>query len=145
MPSLRVLFLAVTGFALLAGVAPASTASLRVAPVGFELTGGTATSTLRLRNEDDHPVAVQVRVFRWRDVNGGMLLEQTRDVVASPPLATLSPGSENIVRIVRLKKGPAGPREAYRVLVDELPDARARRSGQIKILVQHSIPLIFAD
>lgn len=124
---------------------PASSASLRVAPVGFELTGGTATSTLQIRNEDQRPVTVQVRVFRWNERGGPQALEPTRDVVASPPLATLAPGTENLVRIVRLKKGPAGPRETYRLIVDEVPDRRPLASGQVQVVVRHSIPVVFSD
>ncbi len=124
---------------------PASSASLRVAPVGFELTGGTATSTLQIRNEDQRPVTVQVRVFRWNERGGPQALEPTRDVVASPPLATLAPGTENLVRIVRLKEGPAGPRETYRLIVDEVPDRRPLASGQVQVVVRHSIPVVFSD
>lgn len=134
-------------FALLAAALahPALGASLRVAPVGFELTGGTSASTLQVRNEDQRPVSVQVRVFKWNEAGGTNDLQPTRDVVASPPLATLSPGTENVIRIVRVKTGPAGPRETYRLIVDELPDNRPLRSGQVQVVVRHSIPVVFSD
>lgn len=141
MPRLAVLVILAFGLS----AAASQAASIRVAPVGFELTGGTATSTLQIRNEDQRPVTVQVRVFRWNERGGPEALEPTRDVVASPPLATLAPGTENLVRIVRLKKGPAGPRETYRLLVDEVPDRRPLASGQIQVVVRHSIPVVFSD
>lgn len=134
------------GLALLLGIAaqPALSASLRVAPVGFELTGGTSASTLHVRNEDQRPVSVQVRVFRWNEAGGANDLQPTRDVVASPPLTTLSPGTETVIRIVRVKKEPAGRRETYRLIVDELPDSRPLRSGQVQVVVRHSIPVVFS-
>lgn len=49
------------------------------------------------------------------------------------------------MRIVRLRKGPAGPRETYRLLVDEVPDRRPLASGQIQVVVRHSIPVVFSD
>lgn len=124
---------------------PLSAASLRVAPVGFHLTGGTATSTLHVRNEDRRPVTVQVRVFRWDERGGPTALAPTQDVVVSPPLATLPAGSENVIRIVRLKKEPAGRRETYRLIVDEVPDRRPLASGQVQVVVRHSIPVVFSD
>lgn len=124
---------------------PAEGAALRVAPVGFNLTGGTAASTLRIWNEDKRPIAVQVRVFRWFKVDGKERLEPTRDVVASPPITTLKPGTENLVRIVRVKKAPTEGREAYRLVVDQLPDADRKGTGQVEIVVRHSIPVFFSN
>lgn len=142
---MRPLAVLVLGLALALPVPHVLAASLRVAPVGFVLSGGTATSTLHVRNEDRRPVTVQIRVFRWHEAGGPAALEPTQDVVASPPLATLPPGSENVIRIVRLKKGPAGRRETYRLLVDEVPDRRPLATGQVQVVVRHSIPVVFSD
>jgi len=86
---------------------PAQAGSIRVSPTKVEMAGNTA-SMLRVRNEEKTPVTVQVRVFRSIPAGNGFRLEETRDVVASPPMTTLRPGAENIVRIVHVGGSTAG-------------------------------------
>ena len=119
-------------------------ASLRVAPVGFELVGETSATTLRVWNDEAQPVAVQVRVFKW-DKGGSGRLEPTSDVVASPPMTTLTPGAENLIRIVRVANTPIAPGESYRLLVDELPRQQTAGSGRVQVVVRHSIPITFGN
>jgi fimbrial chaperone protein len=65
-------------------------------------------------------------------------------VVASPPVASLAPGSDYSLRIVRLNKTPVAGEEDYRVLVDELPQPEvARIGGMIHLLLRYSIPVFF--
>ncbi len=118
-------------------------ASLRVAPVRLEASASQPTTTLRVWNADKAAVKVQVRVYRWTRKNGDDILTPTKDVVASPPISTLKPGAENLVRIVRVAKTPLTEREAYRVLVDQLPDPKAQKAGVVNVLVRHAIPLYF--
>jgi fimbrial chaperone protein len=40
-------------------------ASLRAAPTSLELIAPSATAVLNLANDGDHPINVQVRVFKW--------------------------------------------------------------------------------
>lgn len=138
---LRVLA-AMLAFACLS-VTDASAASLRVAPVMLDVTGGAATTTLKVWNTDKAPVKIQVRVFLWTRDGNEDVLTPTKDVVVSPPLSTLKPGAENLIRIVRVADTPVTGREAYRVLVDQLPDPKAKKAGVVSILVRHAIPLYF--
>lgn len=132
---------ALAGMALFAGPVPA--AALRVAPVIIELQAGEATSTINVWNAGAQPINVQVRVFRWRQVNGEEILEPTNDVVASPPMAQLAPQAENVIRVVRVAKTAITGEESYRLLVDELPDSRNLNDGTIDFVLRHSIPVFF--
>ena len=138
---LRVL-VAMLAFACLA-VTDTSAASLRVAPIKLEVAAGAATTTLHVWNTDKAAVKIQVRVYRWTRKNGEDVLTPTKDVVVSPPISTLKPGGENLIRIVRIAKTPVTGREAYRVLVDQLPDPKAMKAGVVSVLVRHAIPLFF--
>jgi fimbrial chaperone protein len=133
---------AMLAFACLA-VTDVGAASLRVAPIELAVTGGAVTTTLRVWNNDKAPVQVQVRVFRWTRKNGEDILTPTKDVVVSPPISTLKPGAENLIRIVRVAKTPVAEREFYRVLVDQLPNAKGNKAGVVSVLVRHAIPLYF--
>lgn len=118
-------------------------ASLRVAPIDLDVPSGTKLTTLHVWNTDKVPVRVQVRVFRWTKNGKDDVLTPTKDVVASPPIGTLKPGSENLVRIVRVATTPVGKHENYRVLVDQLPDPKDQKAGVVSIVVRHAIPLYF--
>ena len=122
---------------------PACGATLRVAPVSLEITNGAQASTVRIWNDDREPLHVQVRIFRSREQGGQTVLEPTQEVVASPPITTLLPGSENIIRVVRVSDQPVQGRETYRLIVDELPDPSAQQAGTVSILVRHAIPVTF--
>jgi fimbrial chaperone protein len=129
----------------LLGAAPVHAASLQVQPALVDVVAPGAASTVTLRNEGQKPITVQIRVFRWSQVDGEERLEPTEDVVASPPAVELTPETDYVARIVRVVKRPVAGEEAYRLLVDELPDARQVKSGTIKLLVRYSIPVFFAE
>jgi fimbrial chaperone protein len=140
---MRLRFLAAMLAATCLITADASAASLRVAPVMLDVAGGAATTTLRVWNTDKAAVKIQVRVYRWTRDGNEDVLTPTKDVVVSPPLSSLKPGGENLIRIVRVADAPVTGREAYRVLVDQLPDPKAKKAGVVSILVRHAIPLYF--
>ncbi|MDZ4375004.1 MAG: fimbria/pilus periplasmic chaperone [Phenylobacterium sp.] len=124
------------------GVSPSVAGALRVSPVGLDLPAGRAAATLTLRNDDEAPMNVQVRVFRWTQGVEGESLVPTDEVVVSPPIAPLAARSERVVRVVRL--GPESDREtSYRVVVDQLPPAPGAQGQQVRLLMRHSVPLFF--
>lgn len=133
---------ATIAFACLA-VTGASAAALRVAPILLDVPHGINMTTLHVWNPDKTPVRIQVRVYLWTRKGNNDILTPTRDVVASPPIGTLKPGGENLIRIVRVATTPIGAHEKYRVLVDQLPDPNAQKAGVVSILVRHAIPLRF--
>ncbi|MEQ1696103.1 MAG: molecular chaperone [Hyphomicrobiaceae bacterium] len=114
---------------------------MQASPTLFELAGGKAADTLKLRNEGTAVLNAQVRVFRWSQVNGDDKSEPTADVVASPPALSIAPGGEQIVRIVRVSKRPPTGEENFRVVVDELPDKAKLKPGEISFTFKHSIPM----
>lgn len=128
-----------------AGAATANANALRVAPILLDVAAPGATTALNLRNEGDRNLHVQIRVFRWTGTQSEPVLEPTRDVVVSPPAATLTPGTEYVVRVVRVIKQPVAAEESYRVLVDEIPDAANDRANTVRFALRYSIPVFFSN
>jgi fimbrial chaperone protein len=120
----------------------ASAASLQVAPVLLEVVAPGAAATVTLRNNGAKPIATQVRVFRWIQDAGRERMEPTEDVVASPPAVELQPAQDYVARVVRVTKKPVEGEEAYRLFVDELPEA-PQGQRTVTLVVRHSIPLFF--
>jgi fimbrial chaperone protein len=128
-------------------IAPGAAAAsdIRVAPVVLDPLPGARTTSLTLANAERKPVRVQVRVMKWSTRTGTDVLEPTTDVVASPPFATLTPEQHYLVRVVRTAKAAPVGEEAYRVLVDEVPDPADARPGTVNLVVRQSIPVFFSD
>lgn len=118
-------------------------ASLNVSPTKLEIFSPQQTGTLILRNLGEKSIVGQVRVFAWRQENGEDVLEATEDVVASPPMIEVRPGTDYTIRVVRMASTPVVGEEAYRLVVDEVPDATLRRNGVITIAIRYVIPLFF--
>lgn len=125
---------------LVAGAAQAG--ALRVSPVGLDLPDTQSAATLTLSNDDATEMNVQVRIYRWTQVNGEDILEPAQDVVASPPIASVAPKSERLVRIVRTG-APVPGEVSYRLIVDELPPPPGSGAREVRLLMRHSIPVFF--
>lgn len=132
--------------ALLLASGPAMAASLQVAPTSVRLSARESAQGLWLSNTSDAPLHAQVRVFRWRQVNGEDVLEPTDAVAISPPMLELAPRSQQLVRVIRLSDAPDTTEGSYRVLVDELPiegEARPAAAG-LQFVLRYSVPVFVA-
>jgi len=117
--------------------------SLRVSPLVIEFSPAAKTAILNVGNDDKDPVAVQARIFRWTLQNGEDHLEKTSDVVVSPPLLNVRPGSQNLIRVVRVSDRPVEGEESYRLFVEELPNRIKKQANAITLLSRHSVPVFF--
>lgn len=124
-------------------VCPALAGSLEVSPVGLELQSPTAAATMTLRNNGSEPINAQIRVYRWSQEGGEDRLSPTDAVVASPPITTLPPGVDYTLRVIRTSQAPVAAPEAYRLLVDEIPNRRATQTRTVALVVRYSIPVFF--
>lgn len=116
---------------------------LRVSPVLLEVPAPGAATTLTLRNDGSEPVTVQSRAFRWSQQDGRESLQRSTDVVVSPPAIRLAPGASQKVRVVRTAKSAVQGEEAYRVIVNEIPDQGRRRGGAVAFATELRIPVFF--
>jgi fimbrial chaperone protein len=118
---------------------PAMGGSLQVAPTTVEF-GASPATTLTLKAAGQATLPVQVRVFQWAQNDGREALLPAFDIAASPPQARLAPGASYTVRLVS-RGAASGPERAYRLLVDELPQADRAPAGAVTMLLRYSIPV----
>jgi fimbrial chaperone protein len=118
-------------------------AALQVAPVSLQFPPGGKAAQMTLQNLGDTPINAQIRVFRWSQADGKEQLTPSTDVVASPPAASLAPGQNYIVRVVRVSGKPVEGEETYRLLVDELPQLSDDGRSKVNFIVRYSIPIFF--
>jgi len=118
--------------------------TMQVSPVLIDAVAQ-QTATLHLRNTGDQNLTAQIRVFRWSQTAAGEdKLEPTEDVAASPPMASLGPRADYVVRLVRQTETPAKGEESYRVFIDELPNLQTRVNG-VALVIRQSIPVFFSS
>lgn len=120
---------------------PALATSLQAMPVLLEMPAGAGASSVTVRNVGKKTFDVQTRIFRWTQNGAEDVLEETSDVVTSPPITSLDPGKSYAVRVVKLDGKPVPKEHAYRLLVDQLPDEDQMRSGTVALVMRHSIPV----
>jgi len=116
-PLRRLLF----GLALATSCAAASAGSFDVNPIRVDLTSQNRSVALTVRNSGTDPVVVQVSSQAWAQDAGKDVLTPTNDVLVSPPIITIAPGAEQIVRI-GLRRAPDPKLElSYRLFLQEVP------------------------
>jgi fimbrial chaperone protein len=129
--------------ALLFACGCAAASGLQVAPIGLEFTPASPAQGLWLTNTGDKALHAQARVYQWTQVGGKDALAPTRSMLASPPMLSLDPGGRQLVRVIRtggLAVANAGE-EAFRVLIDELPQADQRQSSSVEYVLRYSVPV----
>lgn len=103
---------------------------------------GQAAAVLTLHNRGTLPLNAQVRVFRWTQDPDGDHLEPAMALVASPPIVQIPANGEQIVRVVLTQPPAAGSGEqAYRLLIDELPERRPQALTGVTMQLRYSVPV----
>jgi fimbrial chaperone protein len=124
--------------------ASALAGTFSIAPVRVELTAAKRTEVLTLKNQENAPVVIQARLYSWSQVDGEDLLVETRDLLATPPVFTLSPEGEQVIRVaVRSADASADAHRerSYRLVLQEvLPEAPNGFTG-LRVALKISLPI----
>ena len=118
-------------------------ATILLWPIDPWLSADTRATELWIQNQGNSPTTMQVRIVRWKQEGGYERYTAQQDVVASPPIVTISQGSKQLIRLIRQADIPAGVEQAYRIIVDEIPQPNDNSKPQIglKLQMRYSIPL----
>jgi len=133
--------LSLIGFAL---AATASAGSFQVNPIRIELSKGITTAVVTVRNDGEEPVVLQSSVLGWTQEGGKDIYASTSEALITPPVMTIAPGAEQIVR-VGLRR-PADPRNelAYRVFLQEVPPPPKPGFTGLQVALRVGIPMFVA-
>ena len=129
------LLLACLGASLQAGAS-----TFNISPIRAELSAAHRTEALTITNAEDSPVVVQVHVLRWSQQDGAEQLDETRELLATPPVLQIAANSEQIIRVALRREPDAAQELTYRVIFEEVPQAAAEgfhRSAD-RSAVEHS-------
>ena len=122
--------------------------SILIWPIDPVLEADQQASALWLENRGDTPANLQIRVFAWNQEGFDDKYQNQRDVVGSPPVATIQPGQKQLIRLTRAKTFPAGEEHAYRIIIDEIPmplppsEAGSNKAAAaVRLQMRYSVPL----
>lgn len=129
-------------FLLLASVCAATFAgSLRVAPTRLELPSDRHAAVLTVTNTGSQPVLLQLEPKRWLQIAGSEDYVPADDLIVSPPIFTLDPGAEQLVRVGRRETQLPQGEQAYRLFVQEVPSPLRPATQQLNVVLRIGIPV----
>lgn len=123
----------------------ANAASVLISPIDPVIESDQNGASLWLENQDSKPVYMEIKAVRWEQRNGENGYAKQSDVTVSPPFALISPGKRQLIRLIKNQAAPAGQEQAYRIFIDEIPQAaneeKKASSAGINFQMRYSIPL----
>ena len=130
----------IAGLLLLSGGAMAS--GLQVSPISLTLQAQQNAGGLTLSNTGDDVVNAQVRVYHWSQNDNRNQLIATRALLASPPMITLNPGEQQLIRVIRTSTQPKSTVEdSFRLSIDELPTQPTTKKNGLQFVLSYSLPV----
>ena len=124
--------------------ARASASTFNISPIRAELAAGHRTEALTIMNAEDNPVVVQIRVVRWSQKNGTEQLDDTRELLATPPVLQIAANSQQIIRVALRREPDPAEELTYRVIFEEVPQAAPKDFIGLRVALRLSIPVFVA-
>ena len=119
----------------------AASEGITVSPTTLIINPQDGVTTLRLKNRGKQEAVYELAGYSWALDSGRDVLTLERAFVATPPVVTLAPGEERIVRIGLLSTQHEGPVEqAYRLRISQLEGAPAQGIG-LNVRLQMLLPV----
>jgi fimbrial chaperone protein len=124
--------------------ASAQGGAFQVFPIGLEFAPGKAVSALTVRNDGEGPTVIQIEAVAWAHSDGEDSYLPSRDLLVFPPIATIAPGSEQIVRVA-LRRAADPERElSYRIYLREVPPRPVPGFRGLQVVLRIGIPVFVA-
>jgi len=126
----------------LACTAPAVCAgSFEVNPIRVDLSAAARSAAVTVRNSGTESVVVQAAAQAWAQQDGKDVLTPTNEVLISPPIATIAPGAEQVIRI-GLRRAPDAQHElSYRLFLQEVPPPPQPGFQGLQVALRIGLPI----
>lgn len=128
----------------LAAASTAAASTLSVAPIRVELSSKARTAVLTVRNQEDAPVVVQVRPAAWSQHDGRDQLDDTHDLLVTPPIFTVPPRGAQVLRIALLREPDPASELPYRLVLNEIPPPTPPETTGLRVALRITLPVFVA-
>lgn len=132
---------------ILAGPIRNAIASMSVSPVRIDLSNDHDKDVIRVTNSEETAKSYQVEIVAWSQSDERReIYSPTEDLLAVPPLFTLDPGEEQLVRVGLLEPADIDVERSYRMFITELAPQNdtGDESVGINMRLQIGIPVFVA-
>ncbi len=119
-----------------------SAQSVSISPTTLVLDGKNQIDTVTIRNQADHESIYELAGYRWTQRDEQDVLTLDKAFVVTPPVITLAPGQERVVRVGLLPQdAPASLEHAYRLRISELAAPTAGPEAGLNVRLQLLLPI----
>ena len=113
----------------------------QVEPTRIDLSTQAPAGAVVVTNHGTEPLRLEAKAFRWSDdLDGAPLLAATSEVVIRPAIIEIPAGASRTLRIGTTAMS-AADESSYRVFVEELPNPKTLKRGQITVLTRIGLPV----
>jgi fimbrial chaperone protein len=118
--------------------------SFQVNPIRVDLTAAQTSAAITVRNDGTEAVVVQASIVAWTQEDGRDAYTPSSEALVTPPIATIAPGAEQIVR-VGLRRAPDRDRElTYRLFLQEVPPPPKPGFTGLQVALRIGVPVFVA-
>jgi fimbrial chaperone protein len=115
--------------------------SFQLEPLRLHFDRAGDIQSVRVRNTGAEPLVLQVEAFAWQQSDNADDYRQTRTLLATPPIITIAPDEDQIIRVA-LRDPPQGPNEsAFRIYFHEVPQAPPGSFRGLQMALRVGIPV----
>ncbi len=119
----------------------ASAGNFKAVPIRLYLDSKTKTAVLKVTNEGEEKVTVQLEAVEWQqDENGKDIYQPSKEIIFFPKIADIEKGEEKIIRVGYEGKKADAAEKTYRLYVQELPVSKPGEAA-VKMAVRLGIPV----
>jgi fimbrial chaperone protein len=129
------------------GLAPQAEAQVSISPVRIDLGEENSKDVIRISSQSDEARSYQVEIVAWsQTAEEREVYTPTEDVLAVPPLFTIAPGEEQVVRVGMVTDPDPKTERAYRMFITELasPEQAQRESSGVNMRLRLGVPVFVA-
>jgi len=128
--------------ALCLATAEVAAGSFQVNPIRVDISKGTTTAAITVRNEGDDAIVIQASIVSWtQDDSGQDVYAPTGEALVTPPIMTIPPAGEQILR-VGLRRPPDPQRElTYRLFLEEVPPPPKPGFTGLQVALRVGVPV----
>lgn len=119
----------------------AAGASLEVNPVLLTLSAAQPVVALTVRNVGGQAASLHLQLMAWTQADSVDHYAATRELLATPPIFTLAPGAVQTVRVGLRRAADPEHELAYRLYLNEIPDAKAIDGTGLRITLRIGVPV----
>ncbi len=120
---------------------PATAGDLGVDPVLLELSPRQRTVAIKITNSSGQPTAIQTQAVTWSQVDGKDVYTPTKELLVSPPIVTIAPNSEQIIRVALRRAADSKSELAYRIFLQQLPVPPAPGVQGVQVALRIGLPV----